>query len=134
MEYYELYDLEHGGIIDEFRSKDEALSALMRMAQDGGRSAIAGLSLIKVEDGSRSMLLREQPLERAVMDRIPRIVSTAIPGNRAETFVQSFQSGNLGAISVTGRSVAQDFRRVWAYDSFSRRKAVVGNSVKRSGT
>jgi hypothetical protein len=61
-----LLDLPTGNIITDFASERDAWDALLSWARDDGLEAIAGLSLLRVQDGDPTLIAMEGDLVRRV--------------------------------------------------------------------
>jgi len=79
MTHFELIDIEHAEIIDDFPSEIDAFRRLGAMASEFGWSTFDDLSLVRVDDRERSLIAAEGDLAELVR----RKSSGASPARRA---------------------------------------------------
>ena len=61
-----LLDLPSGNVITDLASERDAWDALLRWARDDGLDALAGLSLMRIQDGAPTRIAMEAELVRRV--------------------------------------------------------------------
>lgn len=68
-----LLDLPSGNVITDFASERDAWDALLSWARDDGLDAIAGLSLMRIQDGDPTRIAMEDELVRRVADELGEV-------------------------------------------------------------
>jgi hypothetical protein len=63
-----LWELPSGNVVTDFSSEHDAWEALRSWARDDGLEAVAGLSLMHIEDGEPILIAMEDDLVRRVTD------------------------------------------------------------------
>lgn len=79
---YLLFCLRSGNVITDFASERDAWDALLSWARDDGLDALAGLSLMRIQDGDPTRIAMEDELVRRVADELGEAEDRA-SGNRS---------------------------------------------------
>jgi hypothetical protein len=68
---YELIELTSGNVAGDYATEQEALERLRHACETHGASAIADLSLMKIEDGEQELIAMQEDLVHRVLTLTP---------------------------------------------------------------
>ena len=72
---YELIELMSGNVTGDYASEQEALERLRHAFETNGASAIADLSLMKIENGAQELIAMQEELVHRVLTLAPPVAS-----------------------------------------------------------